>query len=135
MPTRHLPLLTFLLGILSAYLLSTLLTPTPWQPPPQRPPFQLAALPEVGVSHDPHIRKRVMATYFQMPHVTQIAKAVLRPGQVASENWYVHEHALPPHTPPSLPPQSSLCQGDDVVVLVMRRGRRGACVGRRGAWN
>jgi mannose-6-phosphate isomerase-like protein (cupin superfamily) len=45
-----------------------------------------ADLPETGVSHNPLVRKVVLAGYMELPHVTQIAYATLRPGQEASEN-------------------------------------------------
>lgn len=51
-----------------------------------KPPFHISTLPHVGVSHNPEIRKQVLASYMQLPHVTQIALATLKPGQVASEN-------------------------------------------------
>lgn len=52
-------------------------------------PFKLSSVRAVGVSHNPEIKKQVLAGYFDMPHITQIAKSSLKPGQIASENWYV----------------------------------------------
>lgn len=52
-------------------------------------PKRLSEIPMTGVSHNPEIQKQVLASHNQLPHVTQIAKSVLKPGQVASENWYV----------------------------------------------
>lgn len=48
--------------------------------------MNMSSLARVGLSHDADIFKRVMVEYFEMPHVTQIARATLLPGQVASEN-------------------------------------------------
>lgn len=53
-----------------------------------------AAITATGVSHNPEIEKKVLAGYMDLPHVTQVARAELRPGQVASENMYVFAQFL-----------------------------------------
>lgn len=35
-------------------------------------PFHISNVPETGVSHNPEIKKQVLASYLQLPHVTQV---------------------------------------------------------------
>lgn len=51
--------------------------------------ISLDELPETGVSHNPEIRKRTMLARGDVPHLTNFARSVLLPGQVAS----AHSHA------------------------------------------
>lgn len=48
----------------------------------------ISQLARQGVSHNPEIEKVVLAGKAELPHVTQIAIATLRPGQVASRNQH-----------------------------------------------
>lgn len=44
-----------------------------------------SVLPE-GVSHDPAIRKRVLLRSGEVPHVAQLARTALQPGQTARDH-------------------------------------------------
>lgn len=35
-------------------------------------PFHMSSVAETGVSHNPEIKKRVLAGYLQLPHITQV---------------------------------------------------------------
>jgi len=35
--------------------------------------FHVSSLPVVGVSHNPEIKKQVLASYLQLPHITQVS--------------------------------------------------------------
>lgn len=48
----------------------------------------LSQLSRRGVSHNPDIEKVVLADNGELPHVTQVAIATLRPGQIASRNHH-----------------------------------------------
>jgi mannose-6-phosphate isomerase-like protein (cupin superfamily) len=43
----------------------------------------LKALPEQAVSHNPEIKKRVMLSPYELPHITNFSQAVFTPGQMA----------------------------------------------------
>jgi quercetin dioxygenase-like cupin family protein len=46
--------------------------------------LELGALPDVPIAHHPDIRKRVLLASGDVPHVAQLARARLEPGQVAA---------------------------------------------------
>lgn len=82
MPRSH--AVSFAFGVVVGFFIAA----ARWDPPfpKTRPPSHLNLLPSVGVSHNPEIGKRVLVAKGDMPHVTQIAIATLKPGQVASTN-------------------------------------------------
>jgi len=45
---------------------------------------ELGALPDVAIAHHPDILKRVLLATGEVPHVAQLARARLAPGQVAA---------------------------------------------------
>lgn len=49
----------------------------------------LEKLPAVGVSHNPEIKKQVFLEKGEVPHLTQLARAIFKPGQIAE----AHEHS------------------------------------------
>src|SRR3954468_22122562 len=49
----------------------------------------LADVPFEGLSHDPEVMKQVILRAGEVPHLTNLSRAVLRPGQTAS----VHAHS------------------------------------------
>jgi quercetin dioxygenase-like cupin family protein len=49
----------------------------------------LADVPSEGLSHDPEVMKQVILRAGEVPHLTNLSRAVLRPGQTAS----VHAHS------------------------------------------
>lgn len=51
--------------------------------------LNIANIPEEGVSHNPEIKKRVILTKGQVPHLMMYGQAKLLPGQVVSE--HAHE--------------------------------------------
>lgn len=48
----------------------------------------LSELPEQQVSHNPKIRKKVMLSLGELPHLTNFSQAIFSPGQVAE----AHSH-------------------------------------------
>jgi quercetin dioxygenase-like cupin family protein len=48
----------------------------------------LSELPEQKVSHNPEIRKKVMLSLGELPHLTNFSQAVFAPGQIAE----AHSH-------------------------------------------
>ncbi|CAN8061985.1 unnamed protein product [Agarophyton chilense] len=81
-------LIVFLAGIMLGLYVNRIFLSTPAVFDHTDAPFHLSGVPFSSVSHNPEIKKRVLARYFQMPHVTQVAKAYIDPGQTASENWH-----------------------------------------------
>lgn len=53
---------------------------------PQSSVTHVSELPEGRVSHNREITKVVLAGYDELPHITQIAVASIKPGQEASRN-------------------------------------------------
>lgn len=49
----------------------------------------LNEIEEVGVSHNPEIKKKVLIPNGQIPHLTQFSRATFKPGQVA--NNHIHQ--------------------------------------------
>lgn len=45
-------------------------------------------IPEKSVSHNPEIKKKVMLSWGDLPHLTNFSQAIFAPGQVAT----VHKH-------------------------------------------
>lgn len=78
--------LTFSIGMLFGAFFQNMLSQGDAQYGSAAKVMNMSSLARVGLSHDADIFKRVMVEYFEMPHVTQIARATLLPGQVASEN-------------------------------------------------
>lgn len=60
----------FLTGIVIGYTMRGSRFPT--SPQETKPPFQISELPDSSVSHNPEIKKKVLVSYMQMPHVTQV---------------------------------------------------------------
>jgi quercetin dioxygenase-like cupin family protein len=54
----------------------------------------LAALPRQGVTHDPHVLKRVLLAAGAVPHLTNLSQAELHPGQVVSRHAHVDMHEV-----------------------------------------
>lgn len=81
------PFLTpLLIGLVIGVIISQI--PIPPRFPDTPNPTHLSQILFTGVSHNPEISKQVLASYFQMPHITQIARSSLKKGQVAAENWH-----------------------------------------------
>mmetsp|Transcript_17881 Transcript_17881/g.25823 ORF Transcript_17881/g.25823 Transcript_17881/m.25823 type:complete len:144 (+) Transcript_17881:198-629(+) len=57
--------------------------------PDVSPYVHLDNIPFESVSHDANIYKQVLVRNGEMPHITQVARSELKPGQIASENWHV----------------------------------------------
>lgn len=55
---------------------------------------RLDSLPEEGVSHDPELRKRVLLRRGEVPHLTALSRAVLRPGQAATPHAHADMHEV-----------------------------------------
>ena len=49
----------------------------------------LTLIPVTGVSHNPEIRKRVLIANGEIPHMTQLARIILKLGQIAA----IHRHS------------------------------------------
>lgn len=54
----------------------------------------LAAAPEEGVSHDPAIAKRVLLRGGEVPHLAQLARTRLSPGQSTSPHAHADMHEV-----------------------------------------
>lgn len=50
--------------------------------------ISLDEINEVGVSHNPEIKKKVLILNGQIPHLMQFSRATLKPGQIANN----HKH-------------------------------------------
>lgn len=87
--SRRLQAITFFAGLCLGFLMYPALSTDHSKKRVTSEPVHISSLPMVGVSHNPEISKQILASYDELPHVTQIAQAYLKPGQVASENWYV----------------------------------------------
>lgn len=49
----------------------------------------LALIPVTGVSHNREIRKKVLIANGEIPHITQLSRVILKPGQIAA----IHKHS------------------------------------------
>lgn len=55
---------------------------------------RLDEVPEEGVSHDPALRKRVLLRRGEVPHLTALSRATLRPGQAATPHAHADMHEV-----------------------------------------
>lgn len=49
----------------------------------------LTLIPVTGVSHNTEIRKKVLIANGEIPHLTQLSRVILKPGQIAT----LHKHS------------------------------------------
>jgi len=88
---RGRPVAIFLSGLIAGIFTSVAMTGggyAAYRFPQTQPPSHISQLRAQGVSHNPEILKRVLATRDVLPHVTQISMATIKPGQVATENFH-----------------------------------------------
>lgn len=55
---------------------------------------RIDAVAAEGVSHDPALRKRVLLRRGQVPHLTALSRATLRPGQAATPHAHADMHEV-----------------------------------------